>query len=68
MSARAVAALDFELPAHLRAELDRASAEPPASVYRMFTPDYQEWLVNPRVKVGDKPPGYRPVVRNWVQR
>ncbi|KOX13273.1 aldo/keto reductase [Saccharothrix sp. NRRL B-16348] len=63
-----VAALDFELPAELRAELDRASAVPPASVYRMFTPDYQEWLVSPDVKVGGKPAGYHPVVRNWVQR
>ncbi|MEV1121362.1 aldo/keto reductase [Actinosynnema sp. NPDC049800] len=63
-----VAALDFELPAELRDRLDRASAEPPASVYRMFTPDYQEWLVSPGVKLGDKPAGYRPVVRNWAQR
>ncbi|GAA3689157.1 aldo/keto reductase [Nonomuraea antimicrobica] len=61
-----LAALDFELPADLRAELDEASAVPPPSVYRMFTPDYQSWLVSPGVKVGDKPAGYAPVVRNWV--
>jgi aryl-alcohol dehydrogenase-like predicted oxidoreductase len=59
--------LDFELPAELRAELDAASAVPPASVYRMFTPAYQGWLVSPGVKVGDKPAGYQPAVRNWAQ-
>lgn len=62
----AMAALDFELPAHLRAELDRASAVPPASLYRMFTPGYQNQLVSPGAKVGDKPPGYFGGVRNWV--
>jgi aryl-alcohol dehydrogenase-like predicted oxidoreductase len=36
-----MAALDFEIPAELRALLDDASAVPPASVYRMFTPGYQ---------------------------
>jgi aryl-alcohol dehydrogenase-like predicted oxidoreductase len=61
-----LAALDFELPAELRAALDEASAVPPASVYRMFTPAYQGWLVSPGVKVGDKPPGYQPGVRNWA--
>jgi aryl-alcohol dehydrogenase-like predicted oxidoreductase len=61
-----LAALDFELPAELRAELDAASATPPSSVYRMFTPDYQSWLVNPEAKVGDKPTGYAPPVRNWL--
>jgi aryl-alcohol dehydrogenase-like predicted oxidoreductase len=61
-----LAALDFELPAGLRAELDEASAVPPASVYRMFTPAYQGWLVSPGVKLGDKPAGYQPPVRNWA--
>jgi aryl-alcohol dehydrogenase-like predicted oxidoreductase len=61
-----LAALDFELPAELRARLDEASSVPPGSVYRMFTPDYQSWLVSPGVKVGDKPAGYAPAVRNWV--
>ncbi len=35
------------------------------SVYRMFTPEYQGWLVNAGAKVGDKPTGYRPPVLNW---
>ena len=61
-----LAALDFELPAGLRAELDAVSAVPPASVYRMFTPAYQGWLVSPGVKQGDKPAGYQPPVRNWA--
>ena len=39
-------ALDFELPDELRTALDEASAVPPESVYRMFTPEYQGWLVN----------------------
>jgi aryl-alcohol dehydrogenase-like predicted oxidoreductase len=61
-----MAALDFELPAELRAELDQASAVPPESLYRMFTPGYQNQLVSPGVKVGDKPAGYQPRGRNWV--
>ena len=61
-----LAALDFELPAELRAALDEASAAPPASVYRMFTPGYQAWLVSPGVRVGDKPAGYQPATRNWA--
>jgi aryl-alcohol dehydrogenase-like predicted oxidoreductase len=61
-----LAALDFELPADLRDALDEASAAPPASVYRMFTPAYQGWLVSPGAKVGDKPDGYQPAVRNWA--
>ncbi|WP_329056030.1 aldo/keto reductase [Amycolatopsis sp. NBC_01488] len=60
-----MAALDFEIPAELRATLDEASATPPASVYRMFTPQYQNWIVTPGTKVGDKPDGYAPAVRNW---
>jgi aryl-alcohol dehydrogenase-like predicted oxidoreductase len=61
-----LAALDFELPPDLRVVLDEASAVPPASVYRMFTPAYQGWLVSPGVKLGDKPAGYQPAVRNWA--
>ncbi|WP_342776227.1 aldo/keto reductase [Nonomuraea terrae] len=61
-----MAALGFELPAGLRAKLDEASAVPPPSVYRMFTPAYQSWLINPGLKVADKPAGYAPAVRNWV--
>ncbi len=60
-----MAALDFEIPAELRATLDEASAVPPASVYRMFTAQYQNWIISPDTKVGDKPAGYAPAVRNW---
>ena len=61
-----MSALDVELPAELRARLDDASAVPPESVYRMFTPGYQGQLVSPGVEVGDKPAGYRAAVRNWA--
>ena len=60
-----MAALDFEIPAELRTVLDEASALPPAAVYRMFTAQYQNWIVSPDTKVGDKPAGYAPAVRNW---
>ncbi|MFF0267448.1 aldo/keto reductase [Kribbella sp. NPDC004536] len=60
-----IAALGFELPAELRSQLDQASAVPPSSVYRMFTPEYQGWMVSPGAKVADKPAGYRPPVLNW---
>jgi aryl-alcohol dehydrogenase-like predicted oxidoreductase len=58
-------ALDVELPPHLRAQLDAASALAPESVYRMFTPGYQNQLISPGVRVGDKPAEYQPAVRNW---
>jgi aryl-alcohol dehydrogenase-like predicted oxidoreductase len=61
-----MAALDFELPADLRPQLDQAGAVAPESVYRMFTPGYQHQLVSPGVKVGDKPAGYLPGIRNWL--
>ncbi|NUR96591.1 MAG: aldo/keto reductase [Kribbellaceae bacterium] len=60
----AVEALGFELPAELRTALDEASSVPPSSVYRMFTPEYQGWLVNAGAKVADKPAGYQPPVLN----
>jgi diketogulonate reductase-like aldo/keto reductase len=60
-----LASLDFEIPAELRSTLDEASAVPPESVYRMFTPEYQGWLVNSGAKVADKPAGYQPPVVNW---
>jgi aryl-alcohol dehydrogenase-like predicted oxidoreductase len=60
-----IEALSFELPVELRAALDEASAVPPVSVYRMFTPEYQSWQINPGTKVADKPAGYRPPVVNW---
>ncbi|HTJ69770.1 MAG TPA: aldo/keto reductase [Actinospica sp.] len=61
-----LAALDFELPPELRAELDAASAVPPSKPYMMFTAEYQSQIINTDVKLGDKPAGYQPVVRNWV--
>jgi aryl-alcohol dehydrogenase-like predicted oxidoreductase len=61
-----MAALDFELPGELRADLDQASGLPPESIYRMFTPGYQSALVSPGTKVGDKPRGYFTGVRNWA--
>jgi aryl-alcohol dehydrogenase-like predicted oxidoreductase len=63
---KSMAALDFEIPAELRTLLDEASAVPPESVYRMFTPAYQNWIVTPDLKIGDKPAEYAPAVRNWV--
>ena len=39
---------------------------PPESVYRMFTPGYQNLIISPGSKVGDKPAGYFPGVRNWT--
>lgn len=62
---KSMAALDFEIPAELRTLLDEASAVPPESVYRMFTAQYQNWIVTPGTKVGDKPAGYAPATRNW---
>jgi diketogulonate reductase-like aldo/keto reductase len=62
-----MAALDVELSAELRAELDESSARPRESVYRMFTPEYQGGLVSPGARVGDKPAGYHRPVRNWVE-
>jgi aryl-alcohol dehydrogenase-like predicted oxidoreductase len=62
-----MAALDVEIPPDLLSRLDHASTVPPESVYRMFTPGYQNQLISPGTKVGDKPPGYVSSVRNWVQ-
>lgn len=64
--AATLASLDFEIPAELRVVLDRASAVPPQSVYRIFTPEYQQQIINPGAKVADKPTGYSPGVRNWT--
>ncbi|MEU4192058.1 aldo/keto reductase [Kribbella sp. NPDC026611] len=63
--ATSIQALEFEIPAELRSALDEASAVPPESVYRMFTPQYQSWIVTPGAKVADKPAGYQPPVLNW---
>lgn len=59
-----LAALDFELPAEHRRRLDEAGAPQLAMPYGMFTPQYQSWLVNPGLGVGDKPAGYAPPVFN----
>ncbi|MGK5740361.1 aldo/keto reductase [Micromonospora sp. URMC 103] len=63
-----LAALDFEIPGELRERLDAASAEPPAAPYSMFTPEYQSWIVNPGLGIGDKPAGYAPPVFNGATR
>ena len=52
-----LAALDFELPAALRARLDTASALPATSPYTFFTPSMQAMQTGQNV-VGDKPPSY----------
>ncbi|MFI7606315.1 aldo/keto reductase [Micromonospora sp. NPDC049366] len=57
-------ALDFEIPRELRARLDEASAVPLTPPYSMFTPQYQSWIVNPGLGIGDKPAGYAPPVWN----
>lgn len=61
-----IAAMDFQIPTELRDRLNDASAVPPQSLYKMFTPEYQHQLVSPKAMVGDKPTGYRPSVMNWV--
>jgi diketogulonate reductase-like aldo/keto reductase len=57
-------ALDFEIPADLRARLDAASAPAWGAPYSMFTPAYQSWIVSPGLGIGDKPAGYAPPVWN----
>jgi hypothetical protein len=59
-----LAALDFEIPADARRRLDEASAPQLASVYSMFTSEYQSWVVSPGLGIGDKPAGYAPPVFN----
>jgi hypothetical protein len=59
-------ALDFEIPADGRRLLDEASAPRLPSVYSMFTPQYQSWVVSPGLGIGDKPSGYAPPVFNGV--
>ncbi|MDC0741669.1 aldo/keto reductase [Polyangium mundeleinium] len=56
-----LAALDFEIPAELRKELDRASAHPRPFPYKMFGDAYQRQL-HGGTAVGDKPVGYTPPV------
>jgi hypothetical protein len=59
-----MAALDFEIPAEARRRLDEAGAPQVGPLYSMFTPQYQSWIVNPGLGVGDKPAGYAPPVFN----
>jgi aryl-alcohol dehydrogenase-like predicted oxidoreductase len=59
-----LAALDFEIPAELRARLDAASKPALGLPYGMFTPEYQSWIVSPGLGIGDKPAGYAPPVWN----
>ncbi|MEV0719535.1 aldo/keto reductase [Asanoa sp. NPDC050611] len=59
-----LAALDFEIPAELRARLDAVSAPTLGPPYSMFTPEYQSWIVSPGLGIGDKPAGYHPPVWN----
>ncbi|MEW9530149.1 aldo/keto reductase [Microbispora sp. NPDC049125] len=59
-----LAALDFEIPPEARRRLDESSAARPAMPYSMFTPEYQSWIVNPGLGIGDKPAGYTPPVWN----
>ena len=59
-----LAALDFELPAAARRRIDEAGAPQLVPPYVMFTPQYQSWLVNPGLGIGDKPAGYAPPVFN----
>jgi aryl-alcohol dehydrogenase-like predicted oxidoreductase len=59
-----MAALDFEIPAEARRALDEAGAPTAGGLYAMFTPQYQSWIVNPGLGIGDKPAGYAPPVFN----
>ena len=56
-----LAALDFELPAELRAQLDAASAPERPFPYYMFA-DAQQTRLHGGVAVGDKPASYAPPV------
>jgi len=56
-----LAALDFELPAELRARLDAASAPERPFPYYMFA-DAQQTRLHGGVAVGDKPASYAPPV------
>ncbi|MFT3771390.1 MAG: aldo/keto reductase [Minicystis sp.] len=55
-------ALDFDIPAELRAKLDEASAPAVPYPYGMFTDAYQATFLHAGAVVGDKPRGYAPTV------
>lgn len=59
-----LAALDFEIPAGARRRLDEASAPEVPTLYSMFTPQYQSWVVSPGLKIGDKPATFSAPVVN----
>lgn len=59
-----LAALDFEIPEDARRRLDEASTPQVPSLYSMFTPRYQSWIVSPGLGIGDKPATYAPPVFN----
>ncbi|MFB9834289.1 aldo/keto reductase [Actinoallomurus acaciae] len=59
-----LAALDLEIPPEARRRLDQAGSRPHRSVYSMFTPEYQSWVVSPGLGIGDKPAGYAPPTWN----
>jgi len=54
-----LAALDFEIPAELMAQLDAVSQPAATYPYTFFTPAMQAMLTGAQ-PVGDKPPGYAP--------
>jgi aryl-alcohol dehydrogenase-like predicted oxidoreductase len=57
-------ALDFEIPADARLRLDEATKPQVGALYSMFTSQYQSWIVNPGLGIGDKPATYAPPVFN----
>ncbi|MER7585980.1 aldo/keto reductase [Micromonospora sp. NPDC127501] len=57
-------ALDFDIPADARRQLEEASTPNVGLPYGMFTPQYQSWVVSPGLGIGDKPAGYAPPVFN----
>jgi len=61
---KTLASLDFEIPAEARRTLDEASTPQVSSLYSMFTPQYQSWIVSPGLRIGDKPATYAPPVVN----
>ncbi|MER6590696.1 aldo/keto reductase [Micromonospora purpureochromogenes] len=63
-----LAALDFEIPADARRRLDEASAPAVPQLYAMFTSEYQSWVVNPGLGIGDKPASFAQPVWNGTGR
>jgi aryl-alcohol dehydrogenase-like predicted oxidoreductase len=59
-----LAALDVEIPADARRRLDEASAPAVPQLYKMFTPEYQSYVVSPGLGIGDKPASFAQPVWN----